>query len=77
VSHFTPNPALDLVLERTIPVPPERVWAARTQPELLMKTAAPTTEQSRCTPTRTPASSTPTWASPKDGELPSTKWSHS
>ena len=27
MSHFTPNPALDLVLERTIPVPPERVWA--------------------------------------------------
>jgi uncharacterized protein YndB with AHSA1/START domain len=36
VSHFTPDPALDLVLERTIPVPPERVWAAWTQPELLM-----------------------------------------
>ena len=27
MSHFTPNPALDLVLERTIPMPPERVWA--------------------------------------------------
>lgn len=46
MSHFTPNPALDLVLERTIPMPPERVWAG-------------------------------TWASPKDGELPSTNWSHS
>jgi uncharacterized protein YndB with AHSA1/START domain len=41
VSHFTPNPALDLVLERTIPVPPERVWAAWTQPELLMKWFTP------------------------------------
>ena len=35
-------------------------------------TAAPTTGRSPCTPTRTPASSTPTWASPKDGDLPST-----
>ena len=41
MSHFTPNPALDLVLERTIPVPPERVWAAWTQPELLMKWFTP------------------------------------
>ncbi len=28
-----PDPDLDLVLERTIDVPPERVWAAWTQPE--------------------------------------------
>lgn len=38
---FTPNTALDLVLERTISVPPERVWAAWTQPELLMQWFTP------------------------------------
>ncbi len=38
---FTPNPALDLVLERTIAVSPERVWAAWTQPELLMQWFTP------------------------------------
>ena len=41
MSTFTPNPALDLVLERTIPVSPERVWAAWTQPELLMQWFTP------------------------------------
>lgn len=38
---FTPNPALDLVLERTIAVAPERVWAAWTEPELLMQWFTP------------------------------------
>jgi uncharacterized protein YndB with AHSA1/START domain len=41
MNQFTPNPALDLVLERTIPVPPERVWAAWTEPELLMQWFTP------------------------------------
>jgi uncharacterized protein YndB with AHSA1/START domain len=41
MNQFTPNPALDLVLERTIPVPPERVWSAWTQPELLMQWFTP------------------------------------
>ena len=41
MSDFTPNSALDLVLERTIPVPPERVWAAWTRPELLMQWFTP------------------------------------
>jgi uncharacterized protein YndB with AHSA1/START domain len=30
---FRPDPRLDLVLERVIDVPPERVWAAFTRPE--------------------------------------------
>ena len=41
MSHFTTNPALDLVLERTIALPPDRVWAAWTQPELLMQWFTP------------------------------------
>jgi uncharacterized protein YndB with AHSA1/START domain len=42
MSHtFQPNPALDLVLERTISVAPERVWAAWTEPELLMQWFTP------------------------------------
>jgi uncharacterized protein YndB with AHSA1/START domain len=41
MNHLTPNPALDLVLERTIAVPPERVWAAWTEPELLMQWFTP------------------------------------
>jgi uncharacterized protein YndB with AHSA1/START domain len=41
MSQFTPNTALDLVLERVVPVPPERVWAAWTQPELLMRWFTP------------------------------------
>ena len=41
MNHFIPDPALDLVLERTIPVPPERVWAAWTKPELLMQWFTP------------------------------------
>ncbi|TGG95612.1 polyketide cyclase [Natronospirillum operosum] len=32
---FTPNPETDLVLERTVDVPPEWVWAAWTNPEHL------------------------------------------
>ncbi|MFN0029713.1 MAG: SRPBCC family protein [Acidimicrobiales bacterium] len=41
MSDFTPDPDLDLVLERNIAVPPERVWAAWTQPELLMQWFTP------------------------------------
>ena len=41
MSNFTPNPALDLVLERTIAVAPERVWAAWTEPEMLKQWFTP------------------------------------
>ncbi len=41
MSRYTPDPALDLVLERTIPVAPDRVWAAWTEPELLMQWFTP------------------------------------
>ena len=41
MNHFTSNPALDLVIERTIAVTPERVWAAWTEPELLIQWFTP------------------------------------
>jgi uncharacterized protein YndB with AHSA1/START domain len=41
MNQYTPDPALDLVLERTIPVAPERVWAAWTEPELMMQWFTP------------------------------------
>ena len=37
----TPNPDFDLVLERTVPVAPEKVWAAWTQPELMVQWFTP------------------------------------
>ncbi len=41
MSEYTPNPEFDLVLERTIPVPPERVWDAWTRPDLIMQWFTP------------------------------------
>ncbi|PTY01454.1 polyketide cyclase [Verrucomicrobia bacterium LW23] len=38
---FTPNPKLDLVLERIVDVPPHLVWAAWTTPEHLKKWFTP------------------------------------
>ncbi len=38
---WTPEPKLDLVLERVVDVPPHLVWAAWTQPEHLMKWFCP------------------------------------
>jgi uncharacterized protein YndB with AHSA1/START domain len=36
-----PDPRLDLVLERVVDVPPERVWAAWTRPDILKKWFTP------------------------------------
>jgi uncharacterized protein YndB with AHSA1/START domain len=39
--RFTPDPRLDLVLERVVDVPPEKVWVAWTQPEHVKKWFTP------------------------------------
>lgn len=39
--NFTPDPKLDLILERTVDVPPELVWKAWTTPEHLLKWFTP------------------------------------
>lgn len=41
MTTYTPNPELDLVLERTVDVAPELVWKAWTTPELLKRWFAP------------------------------------
>lgn len=40
-SSWKPDPKLDLVLERVVDVPPERVWAAWTRPEHIPHWFAP------------------------------------
>ncbi len=41
MTAYIPNPELDLVLERTLPVAPDRVWAAWTDPALLVQWFTP------------------------------------
>lgn len=41
MSNHVVDPKLDLVLERTIPVPPDKVWAAWTDPEIIVKWFTP------------------------------------
>ncbi len=41
MSNYIPNPDLDLVIERTIAVPPEKVWAAWTDPKLMVQWFTP------------------------------------
>ena len=41
MTAYIPDPELDLVLERTLPVAPDRVWAAWTDPALLVQRFTP------------------------------------
>jgi len=41
MTAYIPDPELDLVLERTLPVAPARVWAAWTDPALLVQWFTP------------------------------------
>ena len=41
MAPYVADPELDLVLERTIPVAPDRVWAAWTEPELIKQWFTP------------------------------------
>jgi len=41
MTTYIPDPTLDLVLERTLPVAPDRVWAAWTDPALLVQWFTP------------------------------------
>ena len=41
MTAYVPDPELDLVLERTLPVAPDRVWAAWTDPALLVQWFTP------------------------------------
>jgi uncharacterized protein YndB with AHSA1/START domain len=72
MSTFSPNPDLDLVIERTIAVAPDRVWAAWTEPELLMQwfTPAPWKTVAAELDLRPGGSCVTTMESPEGGRYP-------
>jgi uncharacterized protein YndB with AHSA1/START domain len=72
MSEYTPNPELDLVLERTIAVAPEKVWAAWTDPKLMVQwfTPAPWKTASAEVDLRPGGASTVTMESPEGEQFP-------
>ena len=69
---YTPDPELDLVIERTLPVAPDKVWAAWTDPELLVQwfTPAPWKTVSADLDVRPGGRSVTTMESPEGEQFP-------
>jgi uncharacterized protein YndB with AHSA1/START domain len=72
-SAYVPDPELDLVLERTVAVSPAEVWAAWTQPELMVRwfTPSPWRTLSATVDLRPGGANLVTMASPEGEEYPS------
>ena len=72
MTAYIPDPELDLVLERTLPVAPDRVWAAWTDPALLVQwfTPAPWKTVSADLDVRPGGRSVTTMESPEGEQFP-------
>lgn len=72
MTAYIPDPELDLVLERTLPVAPDRVWAAWTDPALLVQwfTPAPWKTVSADLDVRPAAAAARRWSRPRASSSP-------